>query len=219
MKRLLKISSITGSAFEPIASRFGGASTRVITTWFFGVISARQPGSTTIVWCGSMTSAGPSTPRRSAARRADRRSPRAMRPWRRCASYAVAARPTRCDASRRGSARAARLDREKRAAPPTASADTASITSAFGRVDEAEPRRMRRLEGAPHGVGRGELHLDRRVGARVAKLRPQMDLDGRRARRPGSRPRRARSRPARRRRNARATSASASSGSSTPCAR
>ncbi len=61
MKRLLKISSITGSAAAPIASRFGKGSTRVMTTWFFGVIAARHPFSMTIVWCGSMMSAGPST--------------------------------------------------------------------------------------------------------------------------------------------------------------
>ena len=38
---------------------------------------------------------------------------------------------------------------------------------------------MRRFERPSHGVGRGELHLDRGVGARVAKLRPLVDLDGR----------------------------------------
>ncbi len=47
----------------------------------------------------------------------------------------------------------------------------------LGRVDEAEPRLVRRLEGAPHGKGRGELDLDRGVGAGVAKLRPSTDFD------------------------------------------
>ena len=34
---------------------------RVSTRWFFAVIAACQPGSTTTVWCGSMTIAGPFT--------------------------------------------------------------------------------------------------------------------------------------------------------------
>src|SRR5450755_2919633 len=68
MKRLLKISSITGSAVAPIASRRAAAFTRRSTTWFLAVISARQPSSTTMVWCGSMISAGPSTAAPSGSR-------------------------------------------------------------------------------------------------------------------------------------------------------
>ena len=48
-EEMIEDPSMTGSALAPIASRRAIGSTRVITTWFFAVISARQPCSTTIV--------------------------------------------------------------------------------------------------------------------------------------------------------------------------
>src|SRR3954470_23712500 len=50
-----------GSALVPIARMRLSFTTRVSTRWFLRVIAACQPGSTTTVWCGSMTMAGPFT--------------------------------------------------------------------------------------------------------------------------------------------------------------
>ena len=61
MNRLLNTSSITGSALVPIAAMRLSFTMRVSTRWFFAVIAACQPGSTTMVWCGSMMIAGPLT--------------------------------------------------------------------------------------------------------------------------------------------------------------
>ena len=87
------------------------ACTRVSTTWFFGVISARQPSSTTIVWCGSMTAPGRRRARRAAAPRAGRRRPRATR---RCEKKRVRARGRRARRVRLDGARA--LGETRRAA-------------------------------------------------------------------------------------------------------
>mgnify|MGYP003693792735 CR=1 FL=1 len=59
MNRLLNTSSIIGSALVPIACMRLSLAARVSTRWFFAVIAACQPGSTTMVWCGSMMIAGP----------------------------------------------------------------------------------------------------------------------------------------------------------------
>jgi len=60
MNRLLKISSMTGSALVPIARRAGSAATRRNTRWPRGVASARQPASTMVVALASAMMAGPS---------------------------------------------------------------------------------------------------------------------------------------------------------------
>ena len=71
MNRLLKISSITGSAAVPIAWRDGRATTRLSTRSPRALVVARQPGSTTVVAVASATTAGPSMlePAGSASRR------------------------------------------------------------------------------------------------------------------------------------------------------
>jgi len=60
MNRLLKISSITGSASVPMATVFVRSTTRVRTRCPRPVSSARQPGSTTVVAVASVITAGPS---------------------------------------------------------------------------------------------------------------------------------------------------------------
>ena len=60
MKRLAITSSWTGSASAPaLAAARGSERVRVRLPW--RSTSARQPGSTTVVWDGSMISAGPVT--------------------------------------------------------------------------------------------------------------------------------------------------------------
>ncbi|MNT41916.1 hypothetical protein D3C72_1783010 [compost metagenome] len=61
MKRLLKTSSITGSASVPKGALRTRSVTRVITIWFSAVTSACQPCSTTVVELASAMMAGPST--------------------------------------------------------------------------------------------------------------------------------------------------------------
>ena len=192
MKRLLKISSITGSALAPIASRCGAASTRASARHgSSAVISARQPCSTTIVWCGSMIERRAlRRARRSPAPRAGRRPPRARRPWRRIASRARGRR--RGAARRRGRARSA-----KRAAPPTASTLTASIDDRLGAVDEAEARLVRALEGAPHRRRRARARPRSPCRSRRSATARALDARSPRARRPGPRPRAPASSPSR----------------------
>ncbi len=61
MNRLLNTSSMTGSAFVPMATRLGSAFTRFSTRCLRAVSSAPQPSSTTVVLCASTISAGPFT--------------------------------------------------------------------------------------------------------------------------------------------------------------
>ena len=70
MNRLLKISSITGSAFVPTSALAGRAVTRDSSRSPRSLTTARQPGSTTVVASSSVMTAGPSTacPGRSPAR-------------------------------------------------------------------------------------------------------------------------------------------------------
>ena len=70
MNRLLKISSITGSALVPRLARSGRAVTRDSSRSPRSLTTARQPGSTTVVASSSVMTAGPSTacPGRSPAR-------------------------------------------------------------------------------------------------------------------------------------------------------
>ena len=142
--------------------RAAWAFARSARTWLCRVISARQPGSTTIVWCGSMISAGPSPSRRASGSRADRRAHRAMRLARRSASCA------------RGFGRSAeRLRRVAgsfgRSASPTASTESASIDQRRRAIDEAETRRMhlveRRLRSRAMTVFVAPLQLDRQSSA------------------------------------------------------
>ncbi len=60
MKRLLKTSSITGSALEPTASARSSGVVRFRIRWPYSFRAARQPGSMMLVPVGSLTIAGPS---------------------------------------------------------------------------------------------------------------------------------------------------------------
>ena len=169
MKRLLKISSITGSAFEPMASRLGRGSARRSRTWFLGVIEARQPSSTTIVWLASMTSAGPSRP---APIGSDSRK----------TTFAFRHAPLeKICVSRKGVTaapfRIGRVRSAKRAAPPAASADTASMTSALARSMKpkrclwARSKARRIAEGTRRRVpGRALRHCLRTAGLRRLRI-------------------------------------------------
>ena len=70
MNRLLKISSMTGSALVPASARSGRGAVRSSSRSPRSVTTARQPGSTTVVARSSAMMAGPSTacPLRRAAR-------------------------------------------------------------------------------------------------------------------------------------------------------
>ena len=61
MNRLLNTSSMIGSALVPTALCRFSLTVRSSSRWFLAVMAARQPSSTTTVWCGSMTMAGPCT--------------------------------------------------------------------------------------------------------------------------------------------------------------
>jgi hypothetical protein len=71
MNRLLKISSMTGSASVPTTARSGRAATRDSSRSPVSLTAARQPGSITVVASSSAMMAGPSTasPDRSPERR------------------------------------------------------------------------------------------------------------------------------------------------------
>ena len=215
MNRLLNTSSITGSALVPIALAALAAARRASARdGSCAVISACQPGSTTMVWCGSMMRAGPSTlwPGVSCSRVIDAR-PRAIR---RCEKNCV---------RRGGRGRACRAwscasSRGTCAPPPTASTDDRLDDQLLVSVDEAEARLVRRLEGARSSSASVPASTDQRACRcrRSGYARATMHGDRRRSARPGRRPRPAHvlAEPARRSRLI-AASALPPSGSSIAC--
>ena len=104
---------------------------RSSTRWFFAVISARQPSSTTMVWCGSMTIAGPGTLWPALSRSRVNTSASCQAPL------------EKKRVSRAGEGRGASVvdttGSANVAPPPMASTDTASTTSCF--ASSMKPKR------------------------------------------------------------------------------
>src|SRR4051812_6417820 len=191
MNRLLNTSSMIGSALVPTALVRFSATTRLRTRWFLAVISARQPSSSTMVWCGSMMMAGAfdlwpggkwgrgvnpavgpfpfgeKCARRKLGAGVDRGVvPFAIREELRALNRGGDFRPRDLVlAFGEFGAAADRFDRD------------GLDDQLLGPVDEAEPRLVGFLEGRFHLGERSGFHHQRRVGAVVANVGADDHLD------------------------------------------
>ena len=128
MNRLLKTSSITGSQSVPTADSRASGTTRSRIRSPLGAMSARQPGSTTVVAVDSSTIAGPSTalPAPSASRRNTGVRRSAPPAWTATFATGSGGGPTPPEPVANG------FDASSTA--PTASTEAASMTSAFSGI-------------------------------------------------------------------------------------
>ncbi len=169
MKRLLKISSITGSTLAPIASRRAAASTLRSTTWFFGGDFGAPAlfDDDRLVRLDDQRRAGDASAERDFLAHEHLR----------VAPGAVGEEPRGALWGGRGDgANGARALGEPRRAAGRLDVDRLD-DQRLGAVDEAEARLVRVLERAAHRAERAPFDFERGVGAGVAQLRARAQLD------------------------------------------
>ena len=168
MNRLLNTSSITGSDSVPTVASPGRGTIRARIRWLRRVISAIQPGSTTVVAFASMITAGPCIlapgckPSRSYTR-VDRAAP----------SMYVSTSARLSGAP--GSDATSSCGSDTSGAPPTTSTVTASHHVPLLRGDEAVLQLVGLLERRHHGGTVGVVQHQRRVRPLVAQMHFPVD--------------------------------------------